>query len=112
MKIFCLVLVVTLSLGVSTGVSAQGRPTLYGRITLQTGSGPVPLRGATIELIPAGTERVERGTYTDSFGNFAFYNVAAGKYRLKVTYAGRVVGGSVVDVYSQGTRVPNIVVRL
>jgi hypothetical protein len=108
----------SLTLMVSMNAIAGG-PTLYGKVLLKTPSGTVRLSEATVEAIPPGTRKVQHITYTDARGNFAFYSVPKGIYKIQVLLGTKIMkqqaGNKVieslsVEVSGSGTKVPDILI--
>lgn len=68
-------------------LQAQGKPVLYGKISLKGSGGLIPMGGATVELrqdVSGKPGKLLFKTYTDSRGNFAFYRIPRRKYFLIV----------------------------
>ncbi len=113
MSFFVAVLIVCIS---SVG---EAQPALYGKILLIASSGEVPLRNASVELLVPGKKETRATTYSDSWGNFAFYNITNGTYEIQILMGRKImkqrIGNSFmerqrVQVSGRGTRVPDIFV--
>lgn len=86
-------LLFVLSLMVSLNGEASGRsPSLYGNVRLSTPPQEyVPLGDAVVELLSPDSDKIIYKTYTDSRGNYAFYEVPAGEYDIRIVFGKKVM---------------------
>src|ERR1700683_5830993 len=77
---FFWILIIGLSCLASTARAQTGRATLSGHVTDASGGF---LRGAQVQLEPAGLSRA-----SDAQGAFTFADLAPGNYKLTITYVG------------------------
>ena len=94
------------------------QPAICGNVFLSSPSGPVPLSGAIVRLIPNDPARI-RHTYTDSRGLFALYDIEEGAYEIQIVFGNRIMkqklnGGFVItqkiNVYRAALKIPDILV--
>lgn len=99
------ILVLALSFGTMlAGIPAAEAeaPPLSGTV-VKAGGGA--LAQAEVELLAPGTDRVTHKVYTDPRGRFAFRNLDAGEYDLRIRYGGRVLTQRTNDGSFRQTRV-------
>jgi len=108
MRLFCLYLLLVLGL-VTQSAQAQGGPTIYGKVLLQSSSGQSVQDNVTVELIPLGIDRARYRVYTDPRGIFSFYGVDRGVYRLQLLINDKIGGGTTVNVAGEGIRIPDLI---
>jgi hypothetical protein len=86
-------LLFVLSLIVSINGEASGKtPSLYGNVRLSTPpQGYVPLGDAVVELLSPDSDKIIYKTYTDSRGNYAFYEVSPGEYDVRIVFGRKVM---------------------
>ena len=82
---FCLAVLV------SANPTSAKQPTLSGTVMNVLPEGNAPLPRARVELLSPGTNQVKYGTYTGPTGRYAFWQVAAGTYDLRVKFGRRVL---------------------
>ena len=114
-KIFALFFTILLG---TAATAASDPPTLYGKVSLLTSSGRMPLANASVTLSDRNTTK---STYTDSAGNFAFYNeVSKGNYVLQILLNNKIMrqqeGSSFIEkrevvIENIGTNLSEIIVK-
>lgn len=85
------ILVLALSFGTvlaATPAAEAQAPPLSGTVVKAAGGA---LAQAEVELLAPGTDHVKHKVYTDPRGRFAFRNLDAGAYDLRIRYGGRVL---------------------
>lgn len=116
-KRYLLLLLTAFLIVTMNAIAEPMKLSLNGKVLLITSSGMVPLKEAAVELISLNTGKVVYRTYTDSSGDFAFYNVPEGGYEIQVLFGGKVmkqqVGNEVkernsVKIFKQAYRVSDI----
>lgn len=121
LKSFLFFILFILIIFLSAHIRAQEEPSLYGKVKLRTSDGDIPFKNAKVELLDVRNEedKVLFNTYTDSYGNFAFYEIPENDYYLKVLKGERVfdqlegderINRRLVNVIAQSTRLPDIIV--
>ena len=116
---FFILFILIISIYAHMGV--KEKPLLYGTVKLRTSSGDILFTNAKIELLDVKSEEdnVLYKTYTDSYGNFAFYRIQAREYHLRVLKGGKVldqlegnerIKRRLVKVTDKSTRLPDIIV--
>ena len=96
------VILVALAFLVTPVMAEAQSPSLYGSLYRQAprGSAPMPMRGLEVYLYSARTRWVGPAM-SDGYGRFAFFNVAPGRYLLRVYSEKRVVWQGEVTVPGQ-----------
>lgn len=92
-KKYYFLLLFVLSLIVFINGEASGKmPSLYGNVRLSTPpQGYVPLGNAVVELLSPDSDKIIYKTYTDSRGNYAFYEVSLGEYDIRIVFGKKVM---------------------
>jgi hypothetical protein len=114
--LFSLFLLILLTAPASFGP----QPSLHGRLFIATPRGTAALHNATIRLLGWSTHEIRAQTYSDSRGNFAFYNLSSGSYEIVVLLGNSILkqkmGTQLIDTlpiqFSGGSlEVPDITVE-
>jgi len=122
-KFFLVFILLILIISPSLEIQAGAKPVLYGKVFLKTTSGLRFLREAKIELLDVKKEKklpkVLFKTYTDSYGNFAFYKIPQRDYYLRILLGKKVLSQLVedkkiklrlVNVTNKSKKLPDIIV--
>jgi len=83
--------------------AAQKYPSLTGSLYFYRGNTSTPLPGYRVYLYYPATQRWTYPALTDTYGRFAFYDLAPGEYLLRVYRSGDVKS----QVWQQSVRVPS-----
>lgn len=109
-KVHILLIMVPLAFVTFSNSMRAENPALYGRVWIVVPSGREPLAEAEVKIVSHDKAETVQKTYTDTSGDYAFYDVKPGKYILVISWGQTLFNAQAITVLPTPTKVPEMLV--